>query len=757
MADATGSDMVDLGHSNEAGIRADGLQNVFTGMGTSRDKTTKTKVDAIAFMPKEDLEGLYVHWLMRRVVDLVADEATREGFEILFGGEGVNAQTLSGVEQAIEDLEILHNFNHAAKTSRLYGGSAIVLYIDDGRRADQPVDVNGIRAVEGMEVLDRHQIAPVIDEESLYDYSKPTHYQIISGDLIQQPNLIRIHKDRILRFDGIWLPYRVRQKNYGWGMSVLQSVYESFKHYYTGTSSMATLLTEFDVFVHKVRGLSSMLAAGKETQVKNRLELNDMSKSIYRGYAIDAEKEELSFVGRQFGGVSEILEKLRIDVIAASGIPHTLLFGQSPSGLGATGRSEERDFAKTCHHYQEQNFRKPLMKLMRYVMASRTGPIEGEQPDNWRIGFKPLFEMNERELADVRARVAAVDARYIQVGVLTPQEVADSRFGKSEYSIETTIDPSIERELPQKAQEGDVPPGGRDPLDQANGSLPIEGTRNATDSQEVADQGQAGLHLPGDLEHVRGDVKFTDKALHSRAVSAAKAKFKVWPSAYASGYVVQRYKEMYKRKHGSLSGAFKNDSGEVTSDDLGKWFKEKWVRIGANGEILGPCGGRGEKEGKPKCLPKAKAQSLSKEERQTLVARKRRKDPDANRKGKAKMVSSKVDAKDPAAHAHKTAKEAELDAKKLGCNGHHVHQTDDGPVYMPCSTHEVFEKVHKEALAKKEDAIEPIEAQGLILADVDEASLITEEDVDAALNQWRAEAPERFKDMLEAEDAEPTK
>ena len=51
--------------------------------------------------------------------------------------------------------------------------------------------MNGIRAAEGMEVLDRHQIAPVIDEESLYDYSKPTHYQIISGDLIQQPNLIR--------------------------------------------------------------------------------------------------------------------------------------------------------------------------------------------------------------------------------------------------------------------------------------------------------------------------------------------------------------------------------------------------------------------------------------------------------------------------------------------------------------------------------------------------------------------------------------
>ena len=621
MAEITGSEgIVSLGHNGQSGVRIDGLQNVFTGMGTARDKTTRTSVKAIEFMNKEDLEGLYVHWLMRRIVDLVADESTREGFEILFGGEGVNAQTLSGVEQAIEDLEILHHFNEAAKTSRLYGGSAIILYIDDGRKADQPVDINNIRSVEGMECLDRDQIAPVISEESIYDYSKSNYYQIISGDLIQQPNLTYIHKDRILRFDGIWLPYRVRQKNYGWGMSVLQSVYESFKHYYSGTSSIATLLTEFDIFVHKVRGLAAMLAAGKESQVKDRLQLNDMSKSIYRGYAIDAEKEELAFVSRQFGGVSEILEKLRLDIIAASGIPHTLLFGQSPSGLGATGRSEERDFAKICHHYQESHFRKPLMKLMKYIMMSRTGPIEGDMPDNWRISFKPLFEMNERELADVRARVAAVDARYIQVGVLTPQEVADSRFGKSEYSIETTIDPSIKREMPEKAQNNEVPAGGRDPLDQANGSLPMDGSRDASPDQENMDA--AGLYLPGDLEHERGDVEFKDKELHKQAIAAAKSKFKTWPSAVAGAYVTRKYKELYKRKHGNMEGAFK---GKKT-------------------------------------------------------------------------------------------------------------------------TAEYF----------KEDAIEPIKAEGLILSDIDEASLISEEDITAALSQWKEEAPERFKDILEASDVEPT-
>jgi phage-related protein (TIGR01555 family) len=692
------SDAIDLGHVGSGGVRADGLQNVLIGMGTGRDKAQYTKTTATVFLAQEELENLYGEWLPRRIVDIYADQATRKGFKVLFGGDGVRAEEVQGIEQVIEDLYILEHLNLAAKNARLYGGACLLLFIDDGRPAYMPVDKRNIRRIEDIECLDRWQIAPVINEENLYDYSKATYYQIISGDLINQPQLSYIHKDRILRFDGDWLPYRIRQRNYGWGMSSLQTVYDSFRHYWTGLNSAATLLTEFDIFVHKVRGLAAMLAAGKESSIRDRLQVNDMSKSIYRGYAIDAEKEELEFISRNFGGIGEILEKLRVDIIGASKIPHTVLFGESPSGLGSTGRSEERDFAKTLADYQSVHFKRPIKKLMEMIMLSKEGPTKGELPESWRISFNPLFELNEREMADVRARVAAVDGRYIQLGVLSPKEVADARYGGSEWSMELTLDPSVVRELPAQAGGGStqkgggqgklaVAPGGRDPMNEENGTLPMDGSREVQDA--------AGLFLPRDLEKVRGDVTFTDKELHSRAVSAAKAKFKVWPSAYASGYVVQQYKQMYKKKHGSLSGAFKSDEQELHADDLDKWFKEKWVRIGANGEILGPCGAREEKEGKPKCLPQAKAQAMSKEERQTIVARKRKADPDPERKGPAKNVSSKV------------------------------------------------------------DAMEPMKVEGLILSDLDEAALISAEDIDAALNQWKEEAPERFKDILEAEDARP--
>ena len=679
-------ELVDLGHNGNESLRVDGLVNVLTGMGSSRDKSQYTTSTPIVFLTQEELENLYSEWIPKRIVDIVAEQSTRKGFKVLFGGEGAAAEEVSGIEQVIEDLYILENLGLASKNARLFGGAVILLYIDDGRSADQPVDFRNIRAIEGMEVLDRWQIAPVINEDALYDYSKATHYQIISGDLIRQPQLVKIHKDRILRFDGEWLPYRIRQRNYGWGMSTLQSVYDSFRFYSTGISSAATLLTEFDIFVHKLRGLSSMLAAGKEKDVRDRLVLNDMSKSIYRGYAIDAEKEELEFISRNFGGVGEILEKLRIDIIGASQIPHTILFGESPGGLGSTGRSEERDFTKHLGDYQASHYKRPLQHLMKMIMMSKEGPTSGKVPESWRIKFNDLFELNEREKADVRARVAAVDGRYIQLGVLHPQEVADARYGGSEWSMELTLDPSLPRELPQAPGQEKVPPGGRDPLNEENGTLPMDGSREVEDS--------AGLFLPGDLEHERGDVTFTDKALHGRAVAAAKAKFKVWPSAYASGYVVQQYKRMYKEKHGSTSGAFKGDDGEIHADDLGQWFKEGWVRIGANGEIMGPCGGRGEKEGKPKCLPKAKAQALSKEERQTIVARKRKADPDPDRRGPAKLVSSKV------------------------------------------------------------DAIDPMKVEGLMLGDIDEAAFISDEDIENAMKEWKEEAPVKFKELLEADDAE---
>ena len=49
--------------------------------------------------------------------------------------------------------------------------------------------------------------------------------------------------------------------------------------------------------------------------------------------------------------------------------------------------------------------------------------------------------------------------------------------------------------------------------------------------------------------------------------------------------------------------------------ELKKWRQQKWVRIGTDGSILGPCGTSKDKKNPDRCLPLAKANSLSKSQR----------------------------------------------------------------------------------------------------------------------------------------------
>jgi hypothetical protein len=122
-----------------------------------------------------------------------------------------------------------------------------------------------------------------------------------------------------------------------------------------------------------------------------------------------------------------------------------------------------------------------------------------------------------------------------------------------------------------------------------------------------------------------------------------KSRYKVWPSAYASGALV---KCRNKGASNWGNGGKKNESSilegiERADESLHDWFnKEKWVRMDTKGNIKGPCA-KEPGEGKPKCLPQSKAHSLGKKGRASAAQRKRREDPNPERSGKAINVDTK--------------------------------------------------------------------------------------------------------------------
>jgi hypothetical protein len=67
-----------------------------------------------------------------------------------------------------------------------------------------------------------------------------------------------------------------------------------------------------------------------------------------------------------------------------------------------------------------------------------------------------------------------------------------------------------------------------------------------------------------------------DKKLYCRVKQDIKKKVKVFPSAYASGLIVQEYKKRGGRYKGKKDG------------ELKRWFDEKWINVCSNDRK--PCG-----------------------------------------------------------------------------------------------------------------------------------------------------------------------
>jgi len=71
---------------------------------------------------------------------------------------------------------------------------------------------------------------------------------------------------------------------------------------------------------------------------------------------------------------------------------------------------------------------------------------------------------------------------------------------------------------------------------------------------------------------------------------------------------------------------------------LKEWVKQDWVRIGTDGSIKGKCGTSKDKSNPDRCLPRSKANSLSKSERATTARKKKR----AGSKGKTTVANTKA-------------------------------------------------------------------------------------------------------------------
>ena len=489
--------------------RLDGaLINVLTGLGTSKDRNETIGVKRSRVLSESAVDALYEQsWLIRRIVEKLPQQGTRSGWDLSLGDE-----TSTSMKARLDDLvgwsEKLHlrqALGAAARYSRLYGGGALVVIADDRTPIDQPLNLRRLRTIHGFYPIDRWRLSPAsgwsgIGEPDRYWFwtqhdrtldklteeaqAKPV---TTAGLGMTEATQVEIHSSRVIRIEGLPCSWRSQQERQWWGVSVVDLVWDVFKRWETGQQSAADILHDFDLVVHKLPGLANMLASGGEEKLRQRLQANALARSTLGVYLLDGGNgtgEELTNFTRSAAGIADIMSNLKSEITGASGLPHTLLWGESPSGLGADGRSEQAAFGNEVADWQAQHLKEPLQRVYELAMACAEGPWKGQKPpDDWEITFRPTYTPTEDEEADKRQKVATSDVQYIQAGVLQPNEVALARFGKPRFSMDTTL---LNREKDGSIRQSEQPEAV-----EFGGTL--EGEPAATPGEAPATGGDAGL------------------------------------------------------------------------------------------------------------------------------------------------------------------------------------------------------------------------------------------------------------------------
>ncbi len=453
-------------------VRNDGFVNLVTALGTARDKMSFNRFARGIQLDVETLDALYSeNDMAARVCDVVPDEELRQGYDIVVApdtddesGQAIDdaASVSEDVHDAADALDLQNKMIEARVWGRVFGGGALLLGADDGATVEnaglvEPLNEDGIQRFDHINVLDRRFIHPLRFYEDPTDakFGQPRTYLVTpqATDAISAAHsqalfgTLEIHETRIVIFGGARTTIRMRQERGGWDTSIIQRMNDTLTQFGVSWDALAHMLQDASQGVFKMRGFIDALAAEETSLVMQRLNMMDMGRSVARALVLDEDGEEFTRQNYSWTGIKDPYEMLILRLASAARMPVTVLMGQSPAGMNATGESDIRWFYDTIRSSQENIVQPRLEYVLRLIMLAKDGPTGGQVPESWSVSFPSLWQPTPLEQADIELKTAQKDEIEIRSGVVTPEEVAVSRHTADGFKTDTTINLDERRAL----------------------------------------------------------------------------------------------------------------------------------------------------------------------------------------------------------------------------------------------------------------------------------------------------------------------
>ena len=387
-------------------VRRDGWSNLLTNLGSQNSRINTTQYAFAPRLQKQTLTNIYTtDCIARQVVNMIVDDAMR-GF--------INAE-----EELLDELKRLkfkQKITDAATWARLYGGSALVAFADDGQDMEMPLNLEQLHKVVSVQVYDRYQISSLPTDLNTDFHSEHYGQPEVFSIILPSGTSFRVHRSRMHMFAGERVPEEQYIANGRWDDSIIQSLYEPLRNYGQSMNALAEITQDAIQTTISINGLTDILAFDGEQKIIERLHIMDMSRSVSNTVLLDAEHETYTKHASNVAGLSDIVQKIQEQIAAGARRSLTRLFGMTSKGLGNSGNEDSDNDNNTTEAYRSDEI-EPCIDWMIDILEAQTMWIDKPKSFDW--SFSPLKVSNEHELAKNRLLAAQTDQIYMDRGIST--------------------------------------------------------------------------------------------------------------------------------------------------------------------------------------------------------------------------------------------------------------------------------------------------------------------------------------------------
>lgn len=310
--------------------------------------------------------------LMYKIVTTLPTDATKFNPKFFLDGVENNLileqlDEVSVVSQSLDQITWLDALRLALVYSRVYGDGFVICGYSDALRLEdlsKPLSKGKQLSLKWLAVRNRRELS-INAKDKVYQLNTAVN-DLSTKTKFGSGSHYLVHPSRVIRFKGIELFGNTLSNNSYFNYSVVDALRCKLNNYDSSVESLAKMISSHSAFSYGINDLSVMVKSGKSDLIKKRFEVILQSLAKIGGIAYDKTNEQVNYISRNYSGLEGLVNLLKDDLLAASGLPNYKLWGSSQqSALSTGGKNEAEDYANIVNSYQYANIDDRLCQLLR--------------------------------------------------------------------------------------------------------------------------------------------------------------------------------------------------------------------------------------------------------------------------------------------------------------------------------------------------------------------------------------------------------